>query len=255
MDMGMLGEVPIIKMPKRAKGAKQMKGRPITTEEFERMIAKTPDIVGEAAAPSWQHYLTGLWWSGLRLGKSLNLWWDRDDKLGVDLDGRRPMFRILTELEKGNQDRDLPMAPEFAEFLHAVPEVSRTGPVFRPAGMRGRSECRSSDWVSRIICRIGKAAGIKVNTDPLTGTVKYASAHDFRRSFGTRWAPKVKPVTLQLLMRHEDINTTLSFYVGLDAEAVADELWSVYEPRVNTFVNSGADAPDLLARKKAANHF
>lgn len=32
-------EVPKIKMPKRAKRSKLMKGRPITTEEFEGMLA------------------------------------------------------------------------------------------------------------------------------------------------------------------------------------------------------------------------
>jgi len=33
-------------------------------------------------------------------------------------------------------------------------------------------------------------------------TNKYASAHDLRRSFGTRWAKRVMPVVLQKLMRH-----------------------------------------------------
>lgn len=47
VEMGMLAEIPKIKKPKRAtasgKGwAKSMKGRPITTEEFERMLLKLP---------------------------------------------------------------------------------------------------------------------------------------------------------------------------------------------------------------------
>ncbi len=48
---------------------------------------------------------------------------------------------------------------------------------------------------------------------------KYASAHDLRRSFGTRWASRVKPTTLQLLMRHESIETTLKYYVAQDTDA------------------------------------
>lgn len=33
------------------------------------------------------------------------------------------------------------------------------------------------------------------------------------------------PVVLQQLMRHASIETTLRFYVGTDAERLADELW------------------------------
>ena len=54
---------------------------------------------------------------------------------------------------------------------------------------------------------------------------KFASAHDFRRAFGTRWASRVKPPVLQRLMRHRNIQTTLNYYVALDADDIADELW------------------------------
>ena len=43
VDQGLLAELPKMKRPKRAKrsgGADPMKGRPITTEEFERMLGK-----------------------------------------------------------------------------------------------------------------------------------------------------------------------------------------------------------------------
>ena len=63
----------------------------------------------------------------------------------------------------------------------------------------------------RIISGIGEAANVKVHTDPKTGKVKFASAHDFRRSFGERWAPRVMPQVLMELMRHESIETTLKF--------------------------------------------
>lgn len=39
---------------------KAMKGRPITTEEFERMLKKTASVVGKQAAPSWQYLQRGL---------------------------------------------------------------------------------------------------------------------------------------------------------------------------------------------------
>jgi hypothetical protein len=119
-DIGMLREVPKIRMPQRAKKsgkAAPMKGRPITGEEFDRMLAAVPRVTGELSAPSWQRFLRGLWLSGLRLEESLALYWDRDDKICVDLTGKYPMLKIRAELEKGNTDRLLPIAPEFAEFL------------------------------------------------------------------------------------------------------------------------------------------
>ena len=102
--------------------------------------------------------------------------------------------------------------------------------------------------IGRTITAIGKKAGAVVNRTKkkviavVEGkkrvverkVVKYASAHDLRRSFGTRWAPRVKPATLQLLMRHQDIATTLAFYVAQDADDVADELWAGFSGQEGT---------------------
>jgi len=214
-----------ILMPGRAKGAKVMKGRPVTGEEFDRMLEKVPAVAGKGAARSWRYYLQGLWWSGLRLEESLELWWERDDRLRVDLSGEHPMLRIPGELEKGNQDRLLPMAPEFAEFLLATPGAERTGPVFDPRPKRVKGQRLTAHRVGELVGQIGKAAGIKVHTDPKTGKVKYASAHDLRRSFGERWAARIMPPDLTVLMRHESIETTLRYYVDRNAQNTAKTLW------------------------------
>jgi integrase len=227
--IGLLPAPPNIQRPKRAKTSKVMKGRPITEEEFERMLAKTEAVVGEEAAQSWRHFLRGLWWSGLRLAESLELYWDRDDRLRVDLSVKRPMLWIPGALEKGNEDRLLPIAPEFAEFLLATPAAERRGRVFRPLGLRDKGARVNRDWASRIITRIGKLANVKVNVSPKTSKVKFASAHDLRRSFGARWARRVMPQVLKELMRHESIETTMKYYVGHNAQLTADALWSAYE--------------------------
>ncbi len=208
-----------------------MKGRPIIGEEFERMLNKVaaglapvpvkprrkpdgqrkrkpynvkprlPIVITPAVVESWRHLLRGLWWSGLRLGEALNLYWDRADKLCVDLSGRRPMLRIIAEMEKGGRDRLLPIAPEFAEFLLQTPEAERHGRVFKPLGRAG-DVLNDFTCVCHIISRIGKAAGVKVATDPRTGKVKYASAHDCRRAFAERWSTRLMPQVLMQLMRH-----------------------------------------------------
>ena len=77
------------------------------------------------------------------------------------------------------------MAPEFAEFLLAIPEAERIGPVFHLKRRRKRytGEIRLIH-VSKIISSIGHKAGVKVNHD----TGKCTSTHDLRRAFGQRWA-------------------------------------------------------------------
>jgi integrase len=263
VKVGILGVAPRIQMPKRAKGGRMMKGRPITLEEFERMLAAVPKVVDKnrkegddkpARAPSWEHYLRGLWVSGLRLTESLDLTWDRDDKLCVDLSGKRPMLRIPAELEKGNKDRLLPMAPEFAELLLATPEDQRTGYVFDPKAERIHADRLTPLRVCHIVSAIGKKAGIKVQTK-LDGKVKYASAHDLRRSFGERWATRVMPQVLMELMRHESIETTLKYYVGRNAQSTADVLWAAHENAAgNISGNSGSKRASTASAGHAASH-
>jgi hypothetical protein len=73
---------------------------------------------------------------------------------------------------------------------------------------------------------------------------KHASAHDLRRSFGERWAPRVMPQILMQLMRHESIETTLKFYVGRNAETTAEALWQAV---------SGNTSGNRAAKSSSAN--
>ena len=93
--------------------------------------------------------------------------------------------------------------------------------------------------IGRIVSEIGRRAGVVVRKSE----GKFASAHDLRRSFGTRWAPKVKPATLQLLMRHRSIETTLKYYVAQDADEIADELWKGFSAENQETHARGQRAP------------
>ncbi len=228
VEWGYLAKLPALPRQHRVKRATTMKGRPITLEEFERMLDNVENVVGSEVADSWKQLLRGLWFSGLRLSEALGLYWDKADCPGgkcleVEMSGRRPMLVIPAALDKANKERLLPMAPEFAEFLQAIPDDDRTGPVFNIQRRRERYEGNMRlIHVSATISSIGKKAGVKVNHD----TGKTASAHDLRRSFGQRWAARVMPQILMQLMRHADISTTMKFYVGREAEATADVLWA-----------------------------
>lgn len=202
------------------------RGRALSREEFNELIAKLPEVVGEEQAPLWQWNCEALWRSGFRLGETFDFYWEPEPgKHWVEgLDTDRPKIRISADAEKGFKDRVIPMAPDFAELLKAVPEEERTGLVFKWPMTRGFST--STKTVSKRISKCGELArivvGRKTNGDP-----KYASAHDFRRSFGARWAPHVMPFVLQSLMRHASISTTQKFYVGANADRVAETLYSV----------------------------
>lgn len=96
------------------------------------------------------------------------------------------------------------------------------GYVFSPRRLRGTEAMQQTRHkVGQIVSKIGAAAGIVVNAE----TGKRASAHDLRRSFGFRWARRVMPAELMHLMRHQDIKTTMTFYVGHDATVTAAALW------------------------------
>ena len=243
VDNGYLEKAPKLPRIKRAKAQKMMKGRPILLEEFERMLAATSKVIltpntstsnkerepDVERIPSWKFLLRGLWLSGLRLGEAMDLHWTDNNCIRVDLSGKHPMFKIPGDKEKGATDRTLAMTPDFAELLLAVPKGERNGFVFNPAPMNRSGPRLTSYSVGQRISEIGEAAGVIVATK--SDKVSYASAHDLRRSFGTRWATKVMPVVLQELMRHSSIATTLRFYVASNAAKTAADLWNSHANR------------------------
>jgi integrase len=243
-EQGLISKIPSIKKPKRASTSEAMKGRPITSEEFERMLAQ---IVEPYLKPlqhaGWKHLLRGLWWSGLRLEESLNLWWDRLDRISIDLTSGRPLLRIPAEREKGNRDRLYPVATEFAEMILAVPEKDRRGPFFTVLTKEAKPYSRSRHAVGRIIAELGRKAGIVVKAHQKTGEKEFASAHDLRRSFGERWAKRVEAPFLQKMMRHSAITTTLRYYSSRDAADAGAHIDAAFHRSQPAPVTQGDNQP------------
>lgn len=214
----LLDVTPNIEMP----NPHGMKGRPITSEEFERMLDAVPRVVGNDAATSWRWAMRAYWWSGLRLEEGLKLHWTRDTGMLV-LMGERPMIQVQAHAEKGRKNRLMPVPPEFAEMLYKVPTDQRRGFVLNPAPIREPKSVRLKyNWVSKVIIKIGREANV------VTKPGSYAGVHDFRRAFGFRWAQRVNTNTLKEMMRHESVRTTEEFYVGRNAEAAADQMWAAF---------------------------
>lgn len=242
---------PTIEKPHRARGVnRKARSRPVSGEEYERMLAnvnagllllerekhqknqlarQTPPkrraseatvakrhekqearIVAES--PLWTRFIEALWLSGLRIDEACKLSWEWSADFAVDLSGRFPQYRIKVKGHKGARDQLCPMAPEFAAFLARIPEQERRGRVLGVT-------C-TPNHAGRVVSAIGRASRIVVSSDGKTAT-----AQDLRRSFGTRWAVRVQPAILQQLMRHRDIKTTMDFYVDIDLATLGAELW------------------------------
>jgi integrase len=207
---------PRIRMPK-VRRARRGKGRPITGEEFERMLDEVAGVIGDEYAPEWTRTLNGFWLSGLRLSDVDALRWHEGPLAVQNIDTDRPRLYVAPGADKGGREESLPMHhfPDLVDFLRETPLERRRGHVFRPMLKRGRV---SYYTLSDRIRAIGKAAGVVVVRNG--EKVKFASAHDLRRSWATRWAPKVPRELLRRWMRHRSYQTTDQYYVDVDLDTL-----------------------------------
>lgn len=227
---GWLPTSPKIRKLKVSK-SKVMKGRPITNEEFKLMLEKTVEVVGAEAAPSWKYLLRGLWESALRLSELMHVSWDQVGAIRPQwTEGKLPVLAIPAAMQKNDTDESIPLLPGFEGLLLEVPEKERTGWVFKPTSLQlrlGRPvqvDRPDSEWVGKIVSRIGKAADIVVEAgDERTGRpIKYASAHDLRRSCGERLRNAgVPPLVICRILRHESWETTRKHYAPGDTQSDA----------------------------------
>jgi integrase len=217
--MGLIRKAPTFNMPPGGKRA-HMRGRPLTSRELGRMLRACRQLHPRDFR-EWRRLVKLLWLTGLRLGEALELSW-QDPPLTVNLDAKPyPLLVIQSEGQKSRHDTAVPLAPDAAAWLGRVDPELRKGLVVDVRNSVGNRY--SAEKLSDEICQIGKHA--KVITSENGKDVKYASAHDLRRSFGTRWALRVKPLTLQKMMRHTDLSTTLRFYIHLSSSDVGADLW------------------------------
>lgn len=224
---GLLPSVPKIPRIKTSK-LKAMKGRAISGEEFERLLAATSKVVGQDATESYQYVLRGLWASALRIGELMAVSWDIPDTIQPRWAKRRePVLQIPAGQQKNDTEQSIPLTPWFDDLLSATPPRLRTGWVFNPASMNyrlnrpPRVERPSPEWVAKVISRIGRKAKIVVATGS-NGAFKYCSAHDLRRSCGQRMSDAGVPErVIQAVLRHESWETTQKFYVAGNVQADA----------------------------------
>jgi integrase len=236
--LGWIDETPEIRKIKVSKH-KQMKGRPITADEFQQMIDVTPLVVGDQAAPSWLFALQGFWESALRLDELMHVSWDQPEYIRPIWDkGVMPTLDFPAEMQKNNTHQRTPLLPDFETLLLKTPPEQRSGWVFNPAslqtrmGRKSRQKRLSSEWVGKIITRIGEQANVVVEPgkEKLGKPPKYASAHDLRRSCGERLREAgVPPLVITGILRHSSWETTQKHYAPGNVQRDAELLRSVLD--------------------------
>ena len=125
----------------RLDAAEVMKGRPITTQEFERMLQATPQAVGASVAESWTFILQILWMTGFRIADVLDFSWDDDRHIRPHWPkeaGMRPSITIPSS-QKNGRIEEIPMLDDLDKLLSTVPESKRRGWIVEPR------------WVERLV--------------------------------------------------------------------------------------------------------
>ena len=203
------------------------------------MLAAVPKVRPQDA-PAWIRYLTGLWLSGLRLEESL------DPIVGPG----RPVYRRpdrpaarLPNLRRSAEGRPGRGSAHDARLCRVAAADAR-----KPNGWGGCSswtglqtgEPMSPKRIGRIVAKIGKKAGVVVNK----ADGKYASAHDLRRAFRHPMGQAGHAGRVEAADASPSIETTMGYYVDLDAADVADELWASLGRLTTTRTTNSPNGPD-----------
>ncbi|WP_237228830.1 site-specific integrase [Rubinisphaera sp. JC750] len=214
-----------------------MKGRPIDDTEFQVLLRTVTEVVGEQAAESWTYVLRGLWESALRIEELMHVSWDKPGTIRpVWTDGQHPVLDIPADMQKNGTHETIPALPGFEQLLLETPVENRSGWIFNPQSLQGklgrrvRHQRPTSEWVGRVISKIGKAAGIiVVEGDEATGKPqKFVSAHDLRRSCSKRLRyAGVPPLVISRVMRHSSWETTQKHYAASDVQMDGDIIWEI----------------------------
>ena len=205
----LMPESPKLRTPKSS----GRKGDPVTREEHAAILADTEGVIQLPYVDAWRFFLRGLWYSGLRVGEALELSWEPLDPVAVIArPGEEPVLRFQPKGHKARRAETVPIAPDFADMLLAVPEDQREGKVFQP---QHRDQPVHPKRVAEQFRLITEKAG-----------VPHVHLHDYRRAFGTRMVMEDQVTVFELmkLMRHRDIKTTLKYYLHLDAQAITGNI-------------------------------
>ncbi len=125
-----------------------MRGRPITGEEFERILEAVPKVVGEGPAEEWRFALKIPWESGFRIADLLDFSWDdimRIHPVWPRRQGQHPTL-VIPSTQKNGKNEEIPLLPGLKKLLDTVPEDRRTGFVVNPPPAEYEFKSQPRKW-------------------------------------------------------------------------------------------------------------
>lgn len=227
----------------------EMRGRPLTEPEVEHLIASIDTFSQVAPATSLQAaslrlYVRGMLLSGLRISESLSIRLEPGPWISIDLSTSHGSLVIPHGKQKSKRREVAPIAPDFCTFaresLAPYARAANSPYLFNLIGKSGTRLNNRGD-VSQLVSQLGRHS--KIITDPTT--TRYVTVHDFRRTFGARWAVRVVPAILKSLMRHATISTTERYYVGSNLERTQEAIYKAFTRDSATVAATVAATSDL----------
>ncbi len=125
-----------------------MKGRPLSEEEFHKMLDSVKAVVGAGVADSWKFTLQVLWETGFRIQEVMNFSWDDQTKIHpVWPDGiRRYPTLAIPASQKNGRVQEIPMLPGLLVLLDSVEERDRKGWIVNPQTVEFERD-KNREWV------------------------------------------------------------------------------------------------------------
>jgi integrase len=133
-----------------------------------------------------------LYLTGFRKSEALNLQWHQ-----IDFKTKA----IYLENTKAKRTDIFPLYPELEKLLNSIPKTSAKLFSYSGDGLK---------FYNRALDRL---------------KLKHYSLHDLRRKFGTMMAERgLTPYELQRVMRHQNIKTTMQYYINIDMQNIASKM-------------------------------
>ena len=207
--------LPMVNRPrkrnrKRDRVTHKSKGRSLTGEEIDRMVAAVPLVIRKGEdADAFVRAIHAARLMGLRLDDCHRLRFEpAPDAHWVTLDTRRP-FITFCNVQKSGETEDVPLTDAAVAWLESLPAIEW---IARGRGERGWH--KTTNRTGRVVSAAGKFARILTKaTGGKGGAPKFASLHDLRRTFATQLlATGMSVKQVQKRTRHADHNTLLAYY-------------------------------------------
>jgi integrase/recombinase XerD len=171
---------------------------PLTPDEFTRLLDAVYGVVADKAQAARVHGLFQLMrYSGLAIRDALTL-----ERAELRQDGRKGLYRIVTARQKTGTHVSVPIPPDIARELLAVPN---SNPRFFFWSGEGQEESATKNWSKYYVAPCFKAACLESEGN--------MTSHRLRDTFAVDLLEKGVPLEeVSKLLGHESIKTTERHY-------------------------------------------